>query len=251
MLRARRSEEFKHFICHRYIENDDGPTREIFATDGCRIRRLGVFAQHISFQDFESTEIAAALVAAIEDPTAQKHATGYRLLRNEATVGMVHTADHLNPGWLTFPIDAAPLRLPKLRLQVAEAPALRLVGGMSVTEGFVTAVLEQRGNRYAQANANALFNIIHHIKGWSVTQDISDLQATLADGVSSDTKSWETLTGIGSPRHTEERLSQTFQLGSTKDLMTDSFRVLLELDRELFCLPREWLTFSLTLELGT
>jgi len=249
MARSSRSGNFKHFICHRYDEAEDGLAQEIFATDGSRIRRLGVYTQHISFQDFESTEIAAALVAAIEDPRAQKRATGYRLLKDEATVGMVHTAEHLNPGWLTFPIDETPLRLPRLRLQAAEAPTLRLVGGMSVGGDFVTAVLEQRGQRFAQSNE--YFNILEHIKGWSVRQDSSDLRPTVADSIASDFEAnWETLPGIGSAVCQDEQLSQTFQLVSTSGLATESFSLLLEFDRELFCLPREWLTFSISLELG-
>lgn len=224
---AKRSQDFKHLI---YRTSPDPEVRlEILATDGRTIRRLASLPHRLVFQEFEDTHTAAALIRSIEDALTHDLAMGYSLLRDEPTVAFVHTGDHLNPGWMTARMNDEVLRLPKLRLLISDSPQLRLVGGATSNNRVLRAVLEQRGTEFAESPA--AFDITKHLVQWR-----------LMVGAKTTVQCEPTRPALRADR----RIQQDF-LVEDVDTKT-SLEYMVEFDRELFCLPRDWLIIPLKAE---
>ncbi len=225
---AKRSQEFKHLI---YRSNPDPELRlEILATDGRAVRRLAALPHRLVFQEFEDTHTAAALVRAIEDALTHNLAVGYSLLKDEPVVAFVHTGDHLNPGWMTARLDDEILRLPKLRLLISDTPQLRLVGGATTNGRVLRALLEQRGSEFAESPL--AFDITKHLVQWR-------LNTTVAEVVVQREPTRPAL-------RTDRRIQQDFVVEDIDTKATLEYMV--EFDRELFCLPRDWLIVPLKAE---
>lgn len=249
-----RPEDFKHLLWRRHADSNwwDGCRPELIGTDGRVVRRLCSQHRHIAFQAFEDVESALEITNKIEASVAQGVALlGYSMFAQNDAVAILHTASGLEPGWVAFPHKkSSASTVPTLPMRVAELPKLRLVGGAELThrDGTLTleAALEQRGQSFAASEHS--FNIVEHIKGWEIRGMVGRgeeaRQLRLVNkGAEAEIK-----------RADDQRLTGRFPLNEAiwKEFQEDSsFRVwfLVQFDRELFCLPDDWLKFWMQIEL--
>lgn len=230
----------------------DGYRPEILATDGREVRRMTSQHQHIAFQAFEDVPSARDIASKIEASVAQGVALmGYSMFSQHQAVAILHTADGLDPGWVAFPhLRTTASTTPTLPMSVADLPKLRVVGGAEVRwsgkELTLDAALEQRGDRFAQGPF--AFNIIHHVKSWEIrgttSREVGPAKPLrlMRRGATAEIQ-----------RIHDLRLAGRFPLDPViwREFEDDpTFRLwfVVTFDRELFCLPDDWLRFWFEVE---
>lgn len=250
-----RPDQFKHLLWRRHPDpaSWQGCRPEILATNGREVRRLSSQHQHIAFQSFEHPGSARDIVNKIESSVAHGVALlGYSMFSEHEAVAILHTGAGLDPGWVAFPHKrGSSSTIPTLPLAVATMPKLRLVGGAEASWAGGTlhleAALEQRGESFKATDA--AFDIISHITGWSVGATVGRDDKAREIHVAKK-RSEPTI-----QRVSDSRLVGRFELDATlwREFSEDpTFRLwfIVEFDRELFCLPADWLRFWLQIEVG-
>jgi hypothetical protein len=249
-----RPEDFKHLLWRRHPDSGswDGCRPELIATDGREVRRLSSQPQHIAFQVFEDEPSARDITHKIEASVAQGVALlGYSMFARNDAVAILHTAPGLEPGWVAFPHKrSTSSTVPTLPMRVADLPKLRLVGGAELGwargKPHLECALEQRGTSFIESDFG--FNIIDHIKGWEIRGRV---------GRGEDAKKVRMVRKNAEPkirRVNDLRLAAQFPLD---EVMWHEFGrepgfklwFLVQFDRELFCLPDDWLQFWLHVEI--
>jgi hypothetical protein len=252
--KIKRPEDFKHLLWRQHPDSAswDGCRPELIATDGRVVRRLSSQHQHIAFQAFEDAESAREIASKIEASVSKGVALlGYSMFAKNEAVAILHTASGLEPGWVAYPHKkSSSSTVPTLPLRVAEMPKLRLVGGAdtSWSEGklHLECALEQRGQTFAESEH--AFNIVDHIKEWEVWG---------RTGRGDDAKKLRLVNKHAEPkirRVGDRRLDGTFPIDEViwrefEDAPGFRLWFLVQFDRELFCLPDDWLQFSLHVEI--
>lgn len=253
-MKAARSADFKHLLWRRHPDDTwwDGCRPEILASDGRVVRRLSSQHQHISFQAFEDQNSARDVCDKIEASVAQGVALmGYSMFSQHEAVAILHTADNLDPGWVAFPHRRTnSSTVPTLPLTVADVPKLRIVGGAEVRwasgDTVLDAALEQRGERFAKTPF--AFNALDHVSSWEIWGRV---------GRGADTKQLRLVKRGEEPhirRVSDQRLGGRFPLDPViwREFQAEpTFKLwfLVTFDRELLCLPNDWLRFWMQVEL--
>jgi hypothetical protein len=252
--KAQRTADFKHLLWRRHPDKSwwEGCRPEILATDGRVVRRLSSQHQHIALQVFADYDSARDIATKVEASVAQGVALmGYSMFSEHQAVAILHTADGLQPGWVAFPHKRTTTStVPTLPLRVADMPKLRVVGGVEIKwasgEMYLDAALEQRGERFS-VSPFAL-NIIDHISGWEVwgqvgrDNETKKLRLTRKDAE------------IDIRRVNDLRLAARFPVDSViwREFENDptlKIWFVVSFDRELLCLPDDWLKFWMRVEL--
>lgn len=245
-----RPEQFKHLLWRRHPDPTswDGCRPEILATDGRIVRRLASLQQHIAFQAFAHETSAQDIVHKIETSVAHGVALlGYSMFSGNEAVAILHTAPNLDPGWVAFPHrKSTSSTIPTLPIAIANLPKLRLVGGAEIVwsqgKPHLDAALEQRGTAFRESEH--AFNIIDHVKGWEVVARHGDRDLRVL------------------PKRAEPEIQRASEFRLTGRFPFDEliwrefsgqagFRIffVLRFDRELFCLPEDWLKFWMEIEI--
>lgn len=249
--RIKTPEEFKHFVWRRHNDAEAlrGYRSEIVTSNGTSVRRIIAQPFQISFQQFTDVEASMRIINRIEGGLGNGLAMlGYSMFASESSVAVLHTGKDLNPGWIAFPFADATGRFPTMPLSSIETPSLRLVGGATlIAEGTPTirAALEQRGTDFRQQDY--AFDILAHITSW-------EIHARLGE----DDKRPVRLVDVSKPspisRPDPTRITRNFFLDPIifREFKDDDrlqiFHVI-KFDREFLCLPEDWLTFSIRIEL--
>ncbi len=249
--RIKAPEEFKHFVWRRHndVEALGGYRSEIVTSNGISVRRLVSQPFQISFQQFTDVEASMRIINRIEGGLGKGVAMlGYSMFASETSVAVLHTGKDLNPGWIAFPFGDAYGRFPTMPLSSIETPSLRLVGGATlVTSGRPTlrAALEQRGSDFRQQDY--AFNILEHIRSWEIHARIGDDDKRPIRLV--DTDSSGKLTHPDPTRITKDFVLDPVIFREFKDDKRLQIFHVIKFDREFLCLPEDWLTFSIQIEL--
>ncbi len=244
MGKQKDSDRFKHFMWRRHEDRNAWKTYrpEIVATDGAVVRRLVSQPQHIVFQSFRDAETSMRVISRIEQGIGRGVAMlGYSMFSDEEFVAILHTGEGFGSGWLAFPFETSKVNFPTLPLSAANHPSLRLVGGANITnEGgtpIITAALEQRGERFKASEF--AFNILEHVADWKI-------RARLGNGADAKTLRIISSEELAPQRVEEFRLQVTARLDPVilrefegENELEFFFEVLF--DRELMCLPEDWL----------
>lgn len=249
-----RPEDYKHLLWRRHPDSRsfEGCRPEIIASDGAHVRRLVSQHQHISFQAFEDRDAARDVTQKIEASVASGVALlGYSMFNQHEAVAILHTADGLEPGWVAFPHRrSSDSSVPTLPMRVADLPKLRLIGGAEVNrsggELQLEGILEQRGSAFLESDD--AFSIIDHIKNWEVWGRV---------GRGDEAKNLRLMKRKAEPeigKSGDLRLAGRFVLdeviwGEFENRPDFKVWFVVNFDRELFCLPDEWLRFWLQVEL--
>lgn len=238
------ADRFKHFMWRRHEDRTawDNYRPEIVATDGAVVRRLVSQPQHVVFQSFRDSETSMRVISRIEQGIGRGVAMlGYSMFADEEFVAILHTGEELNAGWLAFPFETSKVNFPTLPLSAANHPSLRLVGGATITdEGgtpVVTAALEQRGERFK--NSEFAFNILDHVTDWKIQAQV---------GTGADAKKLRMVAKDKlEPRRIDDlRMQVTTRIDPVllrefKEENDLNFYFEILFDRELMCLPEDWL----------
>lgn len=248
-----RPEQFKHLLWRRHPDPTswDGCRPEILATDGREVRRLSSQHQHVAFQSFEDENAARDIIEKIEASVAHGMAlVGYSLFSGHEAVAILHTAAGLDPGWVAFPHKkTTSSTIPTLPLAVANMPKLRVVGGADIAwsggKPYLNAALEQRGEAF-KATQQA-FNIMNHVIGWEVRARVSrdEPREVRIVGKKAEPEIH---------RASDTRLVGKFPIDEViwREFSQDpTFKLwfIVQFDRELFCLPDDWLKFWLQVDM--
>lgn len=244
-------ERFKHFVWRRHNDSTAwrGYRSEIVTTDGTEVRRIIAQPHQIVFQSFTDIETSMRIIQRIEGGMGNGMAMlGYSMFADETSVAVLHTGQHLNPGWIAFPFNDAQGRFPTMPMASVDLPGLRIVGGAKiVTEGTPTlrTALEQRGSAFMQRPD--AFNLLSHVRSWEIQARLGEDQKKTLRLV--DVKKDHNLT-----RPDPLRMAADFFLDPViyREFKDDSrlqlFHVI-QFDRQFMCLPEDWLTFSMRMEL--
>lgn len=255
--RLTRAAEFKYFLWRRHKARralrDSLP--EVLATDGEVVRRLCSRRDHIVYQEFDDARTAAFMIERVEaSATPGVAIAGYSMLKDQDSVAILHTAPGLKPGWAAFPQDAWIPRSDAQRItlpdNIKDIPRMRLVAGAGVywmnRELVIHAALEQRGSSFARSRS--AFNILDHLKSWRI--------ATIAyrngeQRVIEAARSPEPIGEVARVRPTRSEVSFAIEPSIYKEFKHMDHQVWFELkfDRELFCLPEDWSSFWLSVDL--
>lgn len=209
--------------------------------------------QHISFQAFVDRGAGADIANKVEASVAQGVALmGYSMFAQHEAVAILHTANDLDPGWVAFPHKRTSSSVvPTLPLAVADVPKLRIVGGAEASWAsgatVVDAVLEQRGSRFAASSF--AFNMIEHVRAWEIRGQV---------GRPGDAKELRLVpkgAEVNIKRTNDTRLAARFPIDS---VIWNEFRhdptfklwFVVSFDRELLCLPDDWLRFWMQVDLS-
>lgn len=251
-----RSEAFKHFLWRRHEDPQalHGHLPELVATDGRTVRRMVGQGEHVSFQCFEDSTTARNVVQSIESSVASGVALlGYAMFASEPSLAVLHTGEGLQPGWIAFPNNRQRGRSqhPTLPIRLVDAPKLRLVAGARLTwrsgKPFVEAALEQAGESFW--GSDDAFALLDHLVGW-------ELHARVGVGAAARDLSLQ-------PRRVEpdairrphaRRAERCFAVDEaiwSQFAGEPGFRAwfTVEFDRELFCLPADWMRFWLSVKI--
>ena len=253
--KAQHSADFKHLLWRRHPDPAwwDSSRPEILATDGRIVRRLTSQHQHIAYQAFQDTDAATDIASKIEASVAEGVALmGYSMFAQHDAVAILHTADGLAPGWVAFPHKrTSSSTVPTLPLHVAEMPKLRLVGGAELKwsggELLIDAVLEQRGDRFAKGPF--AFNILEHVQTWELRGQVRSV-----DGAARPLRLVRRDADSEIRRAHDLRLAARFPIDTAiwREFESDSsleIWFVVAFDRELLCLPDDWLRFWMQVEL--
>ncbi|MEZ4462092.1 MAG: hypothetical protein R3E66_20700 [bacterium] len=244
-------EQFKHFVWRRHDDAQAwrGYRSEIVSTNGTDVRRISVQPFQIAFQQFTDIETSMRVINRIENGLGKGVAMlGYSMFASETSVAVLHTGQDLGPGWIAFPFSDQQGRFPTMPISSTEIPMLRLVGGAHlVTEGTPTirAALEQRGSEFLKRKG--AFNILAHLESWELVARLGDDDTRILRLV--DQAKPRVLT-----RPDPMRVATDFFLDPiifrefAHDERLQLFHVI-KLNREFMCLPEDWLTFSIRIEL--
>ena len=253
-----RAGDFKHSLWRLRPRADalHGGLPELLATDGANVRRLQCQPRQLIFQAFQDAPTARSLIQRVESCVEPGVAlVGYSMFEERGAVSILHTGQDLGPGWLAFP-DQRPLleeggRYDTLPLDVDERPRLRLIAGAHVLwerrELVVAGALEQRGSRFA--SGPHAFHLLEHLTHWRLE----------AISYKRGERRRVELAKTGEPRGavrkvSPQRVEASFVIEPMiyQQLAQLQARAWFELrfDRELFCLPREWATFWLSVDLS-
>ncbi len=249
--RIKSPEEFKHFVWRRHddIKALGGYRSEIVTSNGTDVRRIIAQPFQITFQQFTDIEASMRIINRIEGGMGKGVAMlGYSMFSSETSVAVLHTGQHLNPGWIAFPFGDTQGRFPTMPLSSIEVPTLRLVGGATlVTEGTPTlrAALEQRGTSFQQQDY--AFNLLSHIESWEIHARIGDDDTRPIRLV--DAKKQSSLTRPDSNRVAMDFFLDPVIFREFKDDKRLQIFHQIKFDREFLCLPEDWLTFSFRIEL--
>lgn len=244
--KQKNADRFKHFMWRRHNDRNawQNYRPELVATDGALVRRLVSQPQHIVFQAFRDAETSRRVISRIENGMGRGVAMlGYSMFSNEEFVAILHTAEGSGPGWIAFPFETNKVHFPTLPLSAADQPSLRLVGGATIDdEGgkpVLTAALEQRGERFK--NSEFAFNLLDHVVDWKI-------QARVGNGDSARPLRMVLDDKLEPVRTDALRMQVTTPLDPVllREFKTDNdleffFEVLF--DRELMCLPEDWLRY--------
>jgi hypothetical protein len=255
--RLTRAAEFKYFLWRRHKARRAlrGSLPEVLATDGEVVRRLCSRRDHIVYQEFDDARTAAFMIERVEaSATPGVAIAGYSMLKDQDSVAILHTAPDLKPGWAAFPQDAWIPRSDAQRItlpdNIKDIPRMRLVAGAGVywmnRELVIHAALEQRGSSFARSRS--AFNILDHLKSWRI--------ATIAyrngeQRVIEAARSPEPIGEVARVRPTRSEVSFAIEPSIYKEFKHMDHQVWFELkfDRELFCLPEDWSSFWLSVDL--
>lgn len=246
------SGNFKHLVWKRHQDEKawEGALPEVVATDGNIVRRLISDTQHIYFQQFEDPNTGKVLQGRVEMSVEEGIALlGYSMFTDVETVAILHTGDMLEPGWIAFPFTKkSRSAVPTMPIRVASIPKARLVGGASVvwdrSNRVLKAAIEQRGQTFLESDH--AFNMIEHLVHWELRARIGH------DG--KEVKLVKDAEPRDLKRTEEFRLEGTFDIDDVilrefRDDPTLKIWFVVTFDRELFCLPEDWLTFWLNVDL--
>jgi hypothetical protein len=247
------STNFKHLVWKRHADSKawEGALPELVATDGHLVRRLISDTQHIYFQQFEDPNTGKVLQGRVELSVEEGIALlGYSMFTDVETVAILHTGDALEPGWIAFPFTKkSRSAVPTMPIRVASFPKARLVGGASVrwekSARVIKAAVEQRGQSFLESPH--AFNMIEHLTKWELRARVG------ADG--REVKLVKSAEPRDLKRTEEFRLEGTFDVDDVilrefRDDPTLKIWFVVTFDRELFCLPDDWLTFWLNVEMS-
>lgn len=256
--KLKRSSDFKHFLWRRHPHRRvlDGALPEVISTDGETVRRILSQQKQIIFQEFEDQQTASALINRIESSVVPGVAmVGYSMFKERDAVAILHTGRNLGPGWLAFPDTkrkrAAGMVSPTLPLRVVDQPKLRLVAGASVVwdrrDLVIKGAVEQRGSQFA--STPRAFDLLEHLADWKVE----------AVFYKNDELKRVDLCESGSPRDGISRVHSSRREACfvIDPLMYKQMRQLdaqvwfrFTFDRELFCLPVDWSSFWMMVDLA-
>ena len=253
MSKIERTDQFKHMVWRRHPDAGwlDECRPELVASNGNRVRRLSSQQGYIAFQVFDDSRSGREIVEKVEASVSRGVGLmGYSMFSSHPAVAILHTSEGLKPGWVAYPHQRAePSAVPTLPLHVANMPQLRLVGGADVKwvsgSMVMDCLLEQRGDRFAKSEHG--FNITAHICDWEMRGQVGRGENRRAlrlarRGADSVIR-----------RTSETQLAARFQLDElawNEYQNDDSLEVwfIISFDRELMCLPEDWLRFPVRIE---
>lgn len=251
--KLKRSQNFKHLVWKRHIDSKawEGALPEVIATDGRMVRRLISESHLIYFQEFEDASTGRVVQERVEASVDEGVALlGYSMFTDVETVAILHTGDELEAGWIALPFtQKSRSKIPTMPIRVAAIPKARLIGGATVrwekSNRIIGAALEQRGSTFL--DSEHAFNLIEHITHW-------ELRAT-AGPEGREVRLVKSAEPHSLKRTDEFRVEGTFDVD---DVILREFRddptlkvwFVVTFDRELFCLPEDWLTFWLHVDLS-
>lgn len=246
------SQNFKHLVWKRHVDSKawEGALPEVVATDGKTVRRLISESQLIYFQEFDDPGTGKVVQERVEASVDEGVALlGYSMFTEVETVAILHTGDQLEPGWIAFPFtQKSRSKIPTMPIRVAAIPKARLVGGASVlwkkSNRIIKAALEQRGQTFL--DSEHAFNLLEHVVRWELRAQVG------SDG--REIRLVESAEPRDLKRTDPFRMQGTFDVD---DVILREFRhdptlkiwFVITFDRELFCLPEDWLTFWLHVDL--
>lgn len=246
------SQNFKHLVWKRHLDSKawDGALPEVVATDGHTVRRLVSESQLIYFQEFDDPHTGKVVQERVEASVEEGIALlGYSMFTEVETVAILHTGEALEAGWIAFPFtQKSRSKIPTMPIRVASNPKARLVGGASVrwdsSNRIIKAALEQRGQSFLESQ-NA-FNLIEHITHWELRAQVGSENREIRLVDSAEPRDLV--------RPEQFRVEGTFDVDDVilrefRDDPTLKIWFVITFDRELFCLPEDWLTFWLQVEL--
>ncbi len=250
---------FKHFLWRKHVRPRvfNGALPEVIATDGTCVRRLASQPNQVVFQHFEDMQTARTLVQRIEASITPGVAMiGYSMFEQHHSVAILNTGTAQNPGWLAFP-DAQTREgraafsghfSSTLPTHIANQPRLRLVTGASMAwenrKLVIKAALEQRGSSFLKS-ANA-FHILDHLLDWEMHTIV------FRNGEQRSVEVCEPRPTQGIARVHPLRAEASFVV---EPYLYKEFRhqdgqiwIKLRFDRELFCLPEDWSSFWMVVD---
>lgn len=250
---------FTHFLWRKHARPRvfKGALPEVLATDGTCVRRLASQPNQIVFQHFEDGQTASTLVRRIEASITPGVAIiGYSMFEQHRSVAILNTGTQNNPGWLAFP-DAKTEEgaaafsgqfSSTLPTHVANQPKLRLVTGGSVAwenrKLVIKAALEQRGSSFLKS-AHA-FHLLDHLVSWELHTIV------FRDGKQRAMQMCESTSTGGIIRVHPLRAEASFlvepYLYKEFKHLDGQIWIKLKFDRELFCLPEDWSSFWMVVD---
>lgn len=240
--RFQRSAKFTHLLWRRHPDPRwlHGCRPEIVASDGQQVRRLSSQVNSLALQTLTDEQAALETARKIEASVSQGVALmGYAMFEQHDAVAILHTAPGLEPGWVAFPHRRTPASLmPTLPTTISDSPTIRLActAELKWRSGKLTldGLLESRSDDGAAAEVN----LAAHVREWSVSGRVIDGGEPRELLICRETFEVMTPT-LGALQH-----SFVIDEPIWREYETDpSFSVwfTLRFDRELFCLPDDWL----------
>lgn len=237
-----RSAKFKHLLWRRHRDDAwlHGCRPEILASDGQQVRRLTSQPQHIALQTLNDEPSAIQTAQKIEASVSQGVALmGYSMFDHHDAVAILHTAPDLEPGWVAFPHRRTSNSLvPTLPHAVADAPTIRLACAAALKwhkgKLHIAGLIEQR-----EDEGVGNFNLAAHVREWSVSAWCGAAGEARELSICRDVYTIAEPPTGGALRHIFLVDEVVWRMYEADPSLTVWFT--LRFDRELFCLPDDWL----------
>lgn len=248
---------FRHFLWRKQVQSRvwDGFYPEVLSTDGHHVRRMSCLHKQIIFQDFEDKATSSGIIQRIESSvTPGITLVGYSMFKHYDSLAILQTGKEDDPGWLAFPYTRSMHREagePTLPMRaIAHIPKQRLVGGLGLywrkRQLIIHGAIEERGEAFATENPG--FSLLDHLVSIELhtTAYKNDTPRRVEIATSP-----HPLDGL--VRVSPQRVEASFSLDPTiyRELRRSDFQVwlLLRFSRTLFCLPPEWSSFWMLVDL--